>query len=303
MNKYLIFRTDRIGDFLLSMILIKSIKRNDKNSYIVVISSEKNYDYIKTFNLIDEVIKLKKGYINRVKLILKLLKHKFNFSIIHDGKKRSKFINFFLNKHNTLKVNNDDIKNSHFMKLKKIIYSMNFKFNPKDLDILTDRNFFNKEIDKSKYITLHYDEKWSNKTYISKYIDIEPSKEQLLSFINNIGYKSNDQIIITTGLNTPEILKNTISEINNQNVKLIEALNFEELEKIVSHSKLLISCHGAISHVASAYNIKQIDIIDINSKEPYSNWTDHFRNYSSIYRENFPNLSYKILNNDYFSQI
>ena len=294
MNKYLIFRTDRIGDFLLSMILIKSIKRNDKNSYIVVISSEKNYDYIKTFNLIDEVIKLKKGYINRVKLILKLLKHKFNFSIIHDGKKRSKFINFFLNKHNTLEVNNDDIKNSHFIKLKKIIYSMNFKFNPKDLDILTDRNFFNKEIDKSKYITLHYDEKWSNKTYISKYVDIEPSKEQLLSLINNIRYKSNDQIIITTGVNTPEILKNTISEINNQNIKLIESLNFKELEKIVSRSKLLISCHGAISHVASAYNIRQIDIIDNNSKEPYSNWTDHFRNYFPIYRKKFSTLSEEI---------
>ena len=82
-----------------------------------------------------------------------------------------------------------------------------------------------------------------------------------------------------------------------------ENKNFKELEKVVSHSKLLISCHGAISHVASAYNIRQIDIIDINSKEPYSNWTDHFRNYSSIYRENFPNLSSKILNNDYFSQI
>ena len=294
MNKYLIFRTDRIGDFLLSMILIKSIKRNDKNSYVIIISSEKNYDYIKTFNLIDEVIMLKKGYINRVKLIYKLSKHKFNFSIIHDGKKRSKFINFFLKKNNTLKVNNDDIKNSHFIKLKKIIYSMNFKFNPKDLDILTDRNFFNKEIDKSKYITLHYDEKWSNKTYISKYVDIEPSKEQLLSLINNIRYKSNDQIIITTGVNTPEILKNTISEINNQNIKLIESLYFKELEKIVSRSKLLISCHGAISHVASAYNIRQIDIIDNNSKEPYSNWTDHFRNYFPIYRKKFSTLSEEI---------
>ena len=303
MNKYLIFRTDRIGDFLLSMILIKSIKRNDKNSYIIIISSEKNYDYIKTFNLIDEVIILKKGYINRVKLIYKLSKHKINFSIIHDGKKRSKFINFFIKKNNTLKVNNDDIKDSHFVKLKKVIDSMNFKFNLQDLDILTDRSFSNEKKDKNKYITLHYDEKWSNKTYISKYIDIEPSKEQLLRFINNIRHKSNDQIIITTGLITPEILKNTISEINNQNVKLIEGLNFKELEKIVSHSKLLISCHGAISHVASAYNIRQIDIIDINSKEPYSNWTDHFRNYSSIYRENFTNLSSKILNNDYFSQI
>lgn len=32
-NKYIFFRTDRIGDFLLSTILIKSIKRSDKNSF------------------------------------------------------------------------------------------------------------------------------------------------------------------------------------------------------------------------------------------------------------------------------
>ena len=303
MNKYLIFRTDRIGDFLLSMILIKNIKRNDKNSYIIVVSSEKNYDYIKTFNLVDKVIKLKKGYINRFKLILRLFKHKFKFSIIHDGKKRSKFINFFLKKDNTLKVNNDDIKKSHFFKIKKIINFMNFKFDFKDLDILTNRRFSNKYINEPKYIIFHYDEKWSNTTYISKYVDIEPTKAQLLNFINNIRYKSGHQIIITTGINTPEIIKNIISEINDHSVKLIEGLNFEQLEKIVSHSKLLISCHGAISHVASAYNIRQIDIIDINTKNPYSNWTDHFRNYSSIYRESFPILSSKILNNDYFSQI
>jgi ADP-heptose:LPS heptosyltransferase len=77
MNKYLIFRTDRIGDFLLSMILIKSIKRNDKNSYIIIISSEKNYDYIKTFNLIDEVIMLKK------KVILIELSSYINFQNIN----------------------------------------------------------------------------------------------------------------------------------------------------------------------------------------------------------------------------
>jgi ADP-heptose:LPS heptosyltransferase len=285
------------------MILIKNIKRNDKNSYIIVVSSEKNYDYIKTFNFVDKVIKLKKGYINRFKLILRLFKHKFKFSIIHDGKKRSKFINFFLKKDNTLKVNNDDIKKSHFFKIKKIINSMDFKFDFKDLDILTNRIFSNKYINEPKYIIFHYDEKWSNTTYISKYVDIEPTKAQLLNFINKIRYKSGQQIIITTGINTPEIIKNIISEINDHSVKLIEGLNFEQLEKIVSHSKLLISCHGAISHVASAYNIRQIDIIDINTKNPYSNWTDHFRNYSSIYRESFPILSSKILNNDYFSQI
>ena len=38
MKKYLIFRTDRIGDFLLTAILINSIKRNNPNSYIVVVA-------------------------------------------------------------------------------------------------------------------------------------------------------------------------------------------------------------------------------------------------------------------------
>ena len=49
MNKYLIFRTDRIGDFLISAILIKSIKRNDPDSFINVVASENNYNYIKSF--------------------------------------------------------------------------------------------------------------------------------------------------------------------------------------------------------------------------------------------------------------
>ena len=40
-NKYIFFRTDRIGDFLLSAVLIKSIKRSDKDSYITVIASNK----------------------------------------------------------------------------------------------------------------------------------------------------------------------------------------------------------------------------------------------------------------------
>ena len=56
MNNYLFFRTDRIGDFLLSAILIKSIKKNDSKSHITVISSKKNDFYIKTLNFVDEVI-------------------------------------------------------------------------------------------------------------------------------------------------------------------------------------------------------------------------------------------------------
>ena len=54
MNKYLFFRTDRIGDFLLSAVLLRSIKRNDKSSHITIVASEKNYDYIKNISFIDK---------------------------------------------------------------------------------------------------------------------------------------------------------------------------------------------------------------------------------------------------------
>ena len=53
MNKYLFTRTDRIGDFLLSVILFKAIKRNDKMSHITVIASTKNFDYIKKNDFVD----------------------------------------------------------------------------------------------------------------------------------------------------------------------------------------------------------------------------------------------------------
>ena len=62
---------------------------------------------------------------------------------------------------------------------------------------------------------------------------------------------------------------------------------------MVVKSELLISCHGAISHVAAARSIKQIDIID--KSYDYSRWTEHFRNYNFLYRDKFNKLSDKIL--------
>ena len=62
MESILLFRTDRVGDFLLSLSLIKIININYPNSKITVIASKKNYDYIKSFNEVHEVIILNKCY-------------------------------------------------------------------------------------------------------------------------------------------------------------------------------------------------------------------------------------------------
>jgi ADP-heptose:LPS heptosyltransferase len=296
MNRYLIFRTDRIGDFLLSMILIKNIKRNDQKAFITVVCSPKNYKYIKTFDCIDQVYKLKTNFKSRFTMIKMLRKYRFRFTIVHDGKKRSKFINFFLKKEKTITVNNNDIKTSHFVKIKKIIKFLNFGFDKIDLDFLVNRKYNFSKSDKSNIIILHYDEKWSNETYIDKYKNIKPSEQQLFNFIKDLSNKSNYELIITTGIETPLILKDVVSKIYVNKVTLIENLDFIELESIISKSKLLISCHGAISHVASAHNIKQIDIIDLNKLNPYDLWTDHFRNYYPLFRKDFSILSKEIYN-------
>ena len=89
MNKYLLFRTDRIGDFLLSAILIKSIKRNDLDSHITLIASKKNYKYIETLKFIDKVILYPDNFIKRFFFFIKIFRSNFKLKIALDGKKRS----------------------------------------------------------------------------------------------------------------------------------------------------------------------------------------------------------------------
>ena len=90
MNKYLIFRTDRIGEFLVSAILLKCIKKNDPSAHITLIASNKNYSYIKTFPYVDQVIQLNNNFLSKINIFIKLIKFKYKSIIIHDNKKRSK---------------------------------------------------------------------------------------------------------------------------------------------------------------------------------------------------------------------
>ena len=80
--------------------------------------------------------------------------------------------------------------------------------------------------------------------------------------------------------------------LNELKIELHKNIDFLELEKITSQSNVLISCHGAISHVAAAYNIKQIDIIDKSYN--YNKWTNHLE-ITIIYIEIIFKLSCRIL--------
>ncbi len=287
---YLIFRTDRIGDFLISAILIKSIIKNDPNARITVVASEKNFLYIKDFKYIHEVFLLKNNFFDKIKLIYKLKKKYYNKIIIHDDKKRSKFISFFLKSENKILVKNNN-QYSHIKIIKDILKKTEFDFHKDSLNILDEK--FPKNINNEKYIHFHFDEKWIHADYIKKYINIEPTKNELIDFIDLIVKRSNKNLVITTGLKSPKVLSDVFSEFANSKIIYQNNLNFIDLEKVVVKSELLISCHGAISHVAASRNIKQIDIID--KSYDYSRWTEHFRNYNFLYRDKFNKLSDQIL--------
>ena len=290
MNKYLIFRTDRIGDFLVSAILLKCIKKNDPNAHITVVASIKNYEYIKTFPYVNSVIQLDNDFTSKLSVFFRLFKFKYKNIIIHDDKKRSKFIYFFLKSSNKIKILKSQ-EVTHIQLIKDILQKMNFNFFEDSLNTLTHRNL-EKSNDRN-LIQLHFDEKWIFKDYIEKFINIEPTEIELVNFVRQIIKKNMGSLVITTGLNLPDKMNKIKPTLIDLNINVYEGLNFLELEKITSKSNVLISCHGAISHVATANNIKQIDIIDKSYN--YGKWTNHFRNYKFLYRDNFAKLSSKII--------
>jgi ADP-heptose:LPS heptosyltransferase len=289
-NKYLIFRTDRIGDFLVSAILIKCIKINDPSAHITVIASDKNYYYIKLFPYVDRVELLNNNFLSKIILIFKLFKYRFNNIILHDNKKRSKLISFFLRCDNKISIENIQ-KFLHIEIIQNILKQMNFNYFDVALNTL-DHHKKNNARDKG-LIQLHFDEKWIFNDYIKKFIKIEPTEIELINFIKMIIKKSRKKLLITTGIRLPKIMEKIKPILEELKIEIYEDLNFSHLEKITSKSSILISCHGAISHVAAANNIRQIDIID--KSYDYDKWTGHFRNYKPLYRDSFNFLSNKIV--------
>ena len=290
MNKYLIFRTDRVGDFLVSAILLKCIKESDPQAHISVIASNKNFTYIKTFPFVDNVIQLNNNLLGKINVFLELFKCKYESIIIHDNKKRSKLISCFLRSINKIEISNYQ-KKSHIEIIKNILQTMKLNFSNDALNILSHRK---KDVNNNiNQIQLHFDEKWIYNDYIKKFINIEPTENELISFFEKVIIKSKKKLIITTGLVLPNKIKKIETELHALKIRVYKNLDFLELEKITSQSNILISCHGAISHVAAAHNIKQIDIIDKTYN--YNKWTNHFRNYNYLYRDNFSKLSGRII--------
>ena len=325
MSNYLFFRTDRIGDFLVSAILINSIKRNDLNSNITVVSSKNNHLYIKSLNFIDEVYLYPDNLIDKITLFLKLNKKKYNLIGALDGKKRSIYFSILLKSKTkvlmTTKVFFTKILKKKFSKIFlfeetknkldeiiEVLNLCNMSFEKKDLFFLENQKILSNKIKCiPNYLILHFDEKWIFNDYIRKYVSIEPNHDEFNLFIQEIIKNFNLNLVVTTGLKENMIINkfkkdlNKINEnlyekeYNNKKIQLYTNLDFFDLEFLIKNCNFLITCHGASTHVASAFNKKIYDIFDTSQEKFYKKWNSHINNYKYFYREKFRSLTKKIL--------
>ena len=79
MSKFLIFRTDRIGDFIFSRMLTHSIKFDNPNNTIDFVCSSYNSKYVKNFKDISNVYILDKYNLSlMIKNLFKINKENYD---------------------------------------------------------------------------------------------------------------------------------------------------------------------------------------------------------------------------------
>ena len=227
--KTLIIRTDKLGDFYVTMPYINSLVKKFGKKNIDIIVSENIFEHFKDKDCFFQKIYSfpHKNFYKKIKLIFEIKKNFYENIIVFDGKDRSiilaillngikKFLfteqrklNFFSRiilskkKYNVLIDNKIDTYNHLFTKLME---KLDVKVSKSDLRFLEYENLDNLNLPKDLYSNLknysliHIDEKWFSKFYINNYIDIAPTKEDFFVFIVDFLKKKKSNLIITTGL-------------------------------------------------------------------------------------------------------
>ena len=256
MKKIIIFKTDRIGDFVYFSPCLKNLKDNFKNNCeITVICGKYNYQIVKNYKEIDKIICFKNNYfLDFFYLFKKTISNKYDYLFQFDGINKSYFFSlfirskikstiFFNKKSKFVNINYNRIRPTYF--LRKIFNNFlicNQDYNIKNENSHYQTNYFNilKKIDinvTSKENLFYLDQSYlisfnkiiksfSNDYYLF-HIDEKSNRldeKNFNNFVNLIISKSmNLNILITFGLGKikhEKILKNNfmILDFNDPNL-------------------------------------------------------------------------------------
>ncbi len=249
MKKIIIFKTDRIGDFVNFSPCLKILKNNINDSHITLICSKYNYQIAKNYIEIDKIIVIKKNFFFDIFFFLKnIFAINYDYLFQFDGKKNSYILsclvsakiksalffykninfnykhirpNFLLRmffKNSVLCNENYEInnENTHYQSLYfKLLENLDFKINHKQNIFYLDKSFkseydsFYEQI-KNTYYLFHIDEK-SNTLNTKQF-------ESLLKITEKI--KVNHNVIISLGVGNivhENIIRDNFNVLNYSN--------------------------------------------------------------------------------------
>ena len=231
MNRYLIFRTDRIGDFIFSRIITDAIKKKNSSNIIDFVCSDYNANYIKNFKDINKIFILDKyNLILMIKNLIAINFNKYDYIIILDGKRRSVFFSIFLKAKYKIVL----LKDWRPYLLLKLFFDNyiinseiksqynNFTSLANLIDLKVDKNISyyksylfkknRKKIKDSNFTLLHLDEKWFEGFYYNDFTYMNLNNKNFDILIKTIFNKFKNKIIITSGSTKVPILNEILKK-------------------------------------------------------------------------------------------
>ena len=326
MAKFLIFRTDRIGDFITSQVVTNSISKISKKNQIDIVASKYNSKYIKNFKYINNIFifdKTQNKILDFFNLFLQIKNKKYDYLIVLDGKRRSFLSGIFIK--STIKI--CFLKDFYPKFLISIFYSKyikntetntqykNFQIllnyldikSPKLIDYYENYKFIKNKFKLQKpYLHLHLDEKWFKDYYFHDFNYMNLRADSIYIFLHALIKKFKYNIVITQGFKKVKTMnefkikyfkniEDPHMKITQKTVKFIEQCSFRDLENIVLNSKILICCEGAISHVSHSLNKKTIALIQKDRLTSTNFWIGHMNNIKTVFRNDIKKVTKDIL--------
>ena len=324
MKKFIIFRTDRLGDFLIVTSIIKGIKQKFKDSHITVIGSPNNLNIIKLYSNIDKFLIYKKNDTikKKIKLFKKINKNNYYASLSLDGKSFSNLVNLLIKAKFKLglsyKYNLINFPFRLSWSKPNFIYNFcvfdyfNYFTSKTDLkkvehlpsillDLLKKINLRVRSIDPYFFEVKSYIELLSKKIiknkikskYIllnldEKWLDIKNIDFDLYKEVYIFQRKIKKKIVITSNKNNYLYYKKFKNNAKkNKNIIILENLNLQLFERLIAKSYFSISCHsGFLVQVAGFNKANIIDIINKNDLLWYSCWKPLNTKHMFIFKSN-----------------
>lgn len=334
MKKFIIFRTDRLGDFLIITNIIKAIKDKYKNSHITLVGSPYNKKIINNYKIIDKVIiyNKKSSFFEKISIFKEITKTFYYCSLGLDGKSFSNFANFFLNAH--IKYGISYLFKFFFFEWSKPNFIYNFlvfnKFetfssknslkkvehlptlliklaNNLELNLTPKNNYFYEiKKDSTKKSNRIFKNKIKSKFVLihldEKWKDISNIDLDFSNELIIFQKKIRKKIVLTSNKNNFLYYKKLKKDLKkNRNIIFLENLSLDIFERIINLSTYSISCHsGFLVQISGFNNTNIIDVINKRDYTWYSCWKPYNTRHKFVYKSN---MNRKINLNSIFKQI